>query len=76
MPFTNPIYSHRFQDHVVAIDNDSEDVPVPVDLLPQTITFNGSNINTISVTYNGVTYVKTHTYTGGNLTGVSGWVAQ
>lgn len=42
-----------------------------------TRTYNGSNLlTTESVVVDGVTYVRTTTYTGNNPTGVSTWVKQ
>lgn len=55
----------------------SDDVPVPVDSLAQTIAYDGNNrISTITVSYLGGTYRQTYTYTGANLTGISNWVRQ
>jgi hypothetical protein len=39
------------------------------------LAYDGSgNLSTITMTIGGTAWVKTLTYTGGNLTGVSGWV--
>ena len=55
----------------------SDGVGLPLDSLAQTFTYNGSNQElTDTVTYKGNTYVRTKTYTGGNLTGVSIFVKQ
>jgi len=54
----------------------SDDVVVPVDSLPQTMGYTGDRLDYTEVTFDGVTYRQTLTYTGANLTGVSEWVAQ
>ena len=41
-----------------------------------TIAYSGDDIDYIEKTIDGVTYRKTFTYTGGNLTGISEWVEQ
>jgi len=52
-------------------------IPLPLDELSQTLGYDGSsNLTSITVVYNGSTYVQTLTYTGNNLTAVSGWVKQ
>ena len=39
------------------------------------LAYDGSgNLSTVTMTVGGTAWVKTLTYTGGNLTGVSGWV--
>lgn len=48
-----------------------------VDSLAKTYVYNGdATINYVQVVSGTVTYRKTYTYSGGNMTGVSGWVAQ
>lgn len=55
----------------------SDGVVVPVDSCAQVLTYNGDNtLNTISVSFNGSTYVQTYTYTSGKVTGISQWVKQ
>ncbi len=45
--------------------------------LPQTITYNADGtLNYIQVSGIGGTYRQTMSYTGGKITGVSGWVRQ
>lgn len=47
-------------------------VPVPFDSLPQAFAYDGSgNLTTITVVYNGHTYVQTLTYAGSQLSGSS-----
>ncbi len=60
-------------DHVLASDN----VNLPITSLAKTLTYNGdNNVTSSTVVYNGSTYVQTLTYTGANLTSISGWVKQ
>ena len=51
--------------------------PFPEDS-PTTYTYNGpgSSIDTITKTWEGLTYKKTFTYTGTDITADSGWVKQ
>ncbi len=49
---------------------------LPLASLPQTFAYVGDNLSTITVVYQGVTYVQTLTYSGDNLATSSGWVAQ
>lgn len=49
---------------------------LPVDDLPKTITYSGDFVRTITVEYQGTTYVKTFTNNGSNITAISRWVAQ
>jgi hypothetical protein len=47
------------------------------DEAPMTITRNGDNtVNTMTVVWQGKTYVQTFGYTSGQLTSTSGWVLQ
>lgn len=54
----------------------SNNVLVPVDSLEQTLTYSAGKLVSVSVTYDGIDYVQTLTYTGSDLTGISGWMAQ
>jgi hypothetical protein len=50
-------------------------VVLPIGELAQALAYDGSNnLQTITVTYLGHTYVQTFTMTGTNLTGISAWV--
>ena len=55
----------------------SDGILLPIDSLAQTLGYDGSNnLTTITVTYNGITYVQTMTYVGSNVTAISQWVKQ
>lgn len=52
---------------------------LPLDSLPQSLAYSGTNLISITVNYQGKTsntYIQTFTYTGSNLTGISRWEAQ
>ena len=49
---------------------------LPVDDLEQTLTYDGNFVETITVEYRGVTYVKTYTNDGTNIVNISVWEAQ
>jgi hypothetical protein len=55
---------------------------LPLDILPVTLGYTGSNLTTLTVTYASYAtgaqrnFVQTLTYTGSNLTNISRWVAQ
>lgn len=49
---------------------------IPVNNLEKTYGYTGGVLTTITITWKGGTYVKTLTYTGGNLTGESIWEKQ
>ena len=49
---------------------------LPVDDLAKVLTYNGNFIATMSVVFNGVTYTKTYTNDGTNITDISVWEAQ
>lgn len=51
-------------------------VVVPADSLAATHTIANGQITAITVSYLGITYVQTLTYTGGIVSAVSQWVAQ
>lgn len=50
-------------------------VQLPLGDLAQTINYSGSNISSIAVVYNSVTYTQTWTYTNGLVSGISKWLA-
>lgn len=54
----------------------SNNVLVPIDSLEQTLTYSAGKVVSITVAYDDIDYVQTLTYTGSDLTGISGWVAQ
>lgn len=49
---------------------------LPIDDLAKTLSYTGDFIDTISVDFKGVTYVKTFTNDGVNITDISVWEAQ
>jgi hypothetical protein len=49
-------------------------VELPLVSLAQTITYSGGLVETISVSYSGITYTQTFTNNGTNITGISQWV--
>jgi hypothetical protein len=49
---------------------------LPVDDLAQTLTYDGDFVATITVVFKSVTYIKTYTNNGTNITAISPWVAQ
>lgn len=49
--------------------------PLDLDSLPVTLNYTGSQVTSLQVVYNEITYTQTLTYTGGNLTHISAWVA-
>jgi hypothetical protein len=48
-------------------------INLPLESLAQTLGYTGSNLTTITVTYNAKNYVQTLTYSGSNVTNVSAW---
>lgn len=54
----------------------SDGTPLGLDSLPQTIAYSGSFVSTITVVFNGNTYVQTFGNNGTNITSISGWVKQ
>ena len=55
----------------------SDGAMVPVESLAQTLAYDGSgNLSTVTVAWQGNTYVQTLTYTSSKLTGVTVWVKQ
>jgi hypothetical protein len=51
-------------------------IQLPISDLEQVFTYSGSDIASITVVYEGVTYVQTFTYVDGNLIVDSQWVPQ
>lgn len=50
---------------------------IPIDDMPQTIAYNADDtINYIEATDGADTWRQTFSYTGGKVTGISGWVKQ
>lgn len=49
---------------------------IPIDSVGVDFGYTGSNITSMTVVYQGITYVKTVTYSGNNVTSISPWVAQ
>lgn len=49
---------------------------LPVNDLPITLTYDGNLVSTMTVVYDGTTYVMTFTNDGANITNISRWVAQ
>lgn len=54
----------------------SDGAMLPLDSLPATITWAGTLVATITVSYQGNTYVITFDNNGTQITGFSGWVLQ
>lgn len=51
-------------------------VDLPLDSLEQTFAYTGTQLDTITVEYQGETYVQTFTWDGDNVASISGWVLQ
>lgn len=48
-----------------------------LDSKPQILVYNGSNkVDYIQIVHKSITYRQTFGYTSGNMTSISGWVAQ
>ena len=59
------------------VERASNDVEIPVDDLVHAYGYDGSdNLTTITLSYLGVTYIKTFVYSGSNLTNKPVFVAQ
>ncbi len=54
----------------------SNNVLLPIDSLAQVLGYTAGVLTTITVVYDSITYIQTLTYTTGNLTNISKWVAQ
>lgn len=54
----------------------SNGAALPLSSLAQTLTYDGDLVATVTVSYQGVTYIQTMTNDGTNITNVSNWVAQ
>jgi len=50
--------------------------PIPLNNLEMDFTYDGDFVETITVEYQGVTYVQTFTNDGTNITNISQWVEQ
>lgn len=51
-------------------------VQLPIDSVAQTLVYAGDFISTITVVYQGNTYVQTFTNDGTDITAISGWEKQ
>lgn len=49
---------------------------LPLSSLSQTLAYDGDFVSTITVSYQGITYVQTFTNNGTDITAISNWVAQ
>jgi hypothetical protein len=49
---------------------------LPLESLPVVFGYTGSNITTITVQYQGKTFIQTLSYAGSNVTNISGWEVQ
>jgi hypothetical protein len=49
---------------------------LPLDSLQTQIVYSGDFVSTITVVYQGITYVQTFLNDGTNITSISGWIAQ
>ena len=49
---------------------------LPMDSLAQVFAYNGDFLETITVVYEGTSYIQTFTNDGTNITAISKWVAQ
>lgn len=49
-------------------------VMLPISSLPVALGYTGSNLTTLTVVYEGNTYVNTISYSGSQATALSGWV--
>lgn len=50
-------------------------VQLPLCSLEQTFVFDGAQVQTISVDYQGITYTQTFTYSAGEISDISAWIA-
>lgn len=56
---------------------DSSGIPVAIDALPKSFSYNGNgSIASVSVTDGVTTWVKSYTYASGKVTAISKWVRQ
>lgn len=51
-------------------------VALPINDLEQVLAYSGGNISTITVQYQGITYVQTFSYSGADVTDISQWTPQ
>lgn len=62
---------------LVQLDSTGNPLPDSFDTLPQALAYNvGGDLTSITVTSGAGSYVQTFSYTGANLTGITGWVKQ
>lgn len=54
----------------------SDGTQLPLDSLPVAIAYSGSFVSTMTVNYEGNSYVQTYTNNGTNITAISNWVKQ
>lgn len=71
--FLNNVYEqNKYSFRIVAIDQ----APTAGNNPSIVLGYTGSNLTTITKTIDGVSYVKTLSYTGDSLTNISAWVQQ
>lgn len=74
---THPLVFNRNTGEFEVMEQPRPAAPSPTTEGPFVLAYDGSgNLSTITVNIHGISYVKTLTYTGGNLSGVSVWVEQ
>ena len=54
----------------------SDGTMIPLDSVEQDFAYSGSLLTTITVVYQGKTFVQTFTYSGSNVATISGWIKQ
>ena len=63
--------------NAVQLDTAGNPLPASFDTLPRTLAYNvAGDLTSITVTAGASSYVQTFSYTGANLTGITGWVKQ
>ena len=55
---------------------DNTGIQIPIDDLAVTYGWTGGNLTSETVVYNGVTFIKTYTYSSGVMQTESGWIHQ
>lgn len=74
---THPLVFNRNTGEFEVMEQPRPAAPSPTTEGPYVLAYDGSgNLSTITVNIHGISYIKTLTYTGGNLSGVSVWVEQ
>lgn len=74
---THPLVFNRNTGEFEVMEQPRPAAPLPLVEGADVLAYDGSgNLSTITRTIGGITYVKTLTYTAGNLTGVTVWVEQ